>query len=243
MPGESRGIEELYADYLLHPGQPVVAAAPSLVCVTNAASRRNSGGVSPGQIVTLLGMGLGPAVGVVAAPDQEGRYPTAIGRLRVFADDLPMPLLYAEAGQINAIMPYSIQAGRRVTVTVEFEGRRSSVTLDVVPSALQLFSLDASGSGQAVALNQDGLLNSPANPAEPGSIMVVYGTGGGLTTPLGADGALAPLGPIDALPKPQGRVVMQLFGYDGETFAEVLVYRRRARPGEWVNADQLPVAG
>jgi len=45
-------------------------------------------------------------------------------------------------------------------------------------------------------------LNSQSNPAEPGSIVVVYGTGAGVTTPAGDDGALVPIGPLSALPRP-----------------------------------------
>ncbi len=221
-PNDARGVDELYAEYLRSVGQPAINGGPKLVCVTSAASRRNSGSVSPGQIVTLLGAGLGPMVGVSGAPGQDRRYPTTLAGVRVFAGDVPVPLLYAESGQINAIMPYSIQAGKPVTVTVEYDGRRASAALNVIPAALQLFSLDASGGGPAVALNQDGSLNSRLNPAQRGSIVVVYGTGAGLTLPAGANGALAPLGPIDALPKPLGKVVLRLNGYSVPASGEIL---------------------
>jgi uncharacterized protein (TIGR03437 family) len=43
----------------------------------------------------------------------------------------------------------------------------------------------------ALALNQDGTANSSANAAPPGSIVVLYITGGGQTNPAGVDGQIA----------------------------------------------------
>ena len=40
-----------------------------------------------------------------------------------------------------------------------------------------MFAADGSGTGQAAALNQDGTVNSPANPAQPGSIVSLFGNG------------------------------------------------------------------
>jgi uncharacterized protein (TIGR03437 family) len=41
----------------------------------------------------------------------------------------------------------------------------------------------AGGTGQVVALNQDGSLNSTGNPEQPGRVVVLYVTGGGVKTP------------------------------------------------------------
>jgi uncharacterized protein (TIGR03437 family) len=56
-----------------------------------------------------------------------------------------------------------------------------------------IFTLDASGSGLGAILNQDGTINGPQNPAGPGSIIVIYATGGGLTDPAYEDGELSGL--------------------------------------------------
>ena len=58
-------------------------------------------------------------------------------------------------------------------------GRVSNpITIDVQASAAPaLFTTSGNGYGPLAALNQDLTLNSPSNPAEPGSIIVVYGTG------------------------------------------------------------------
>jgi uncharacterized protein (TIGR03437 family) len=61
----------------------------------------------------------------------------------------------------------------------------------VAAAAPGLFSAAASGSGPGAILNSDYSLNSPSNPAAAGSIVIVYGTGGGQTNPQGTDGAIS----------------------------------------------------
>jgi uncharacterized protein (TIGR03437 family) len=71
---------------------------------------------------------------------------------------------------------------------VEYNGLVSSaVSLPVFESRLGIFSFNATGAGQAAVVNEDGTINSPANPAKRGSIVSIYATGGGLTQPAGAD--------------------------------------------------------
>ncbi len=101
----------------------------------------------------------------------------------------------------------------------------------MIEAALQLYSLDVSGNGQAVALNQDGSLNSPANPARLGSIVALWGTGAGITTPLGEDGALAPLGPLEALPRPIGGARLSLLADEGGAGNGEILYLGAA-PGQ-----------
>jgi uncharacterized protein (TIGR03437 family) len=66
-------------------------------------------------------------------------------------------------------------------------------TLRVVSTAPGLFTADASGSGQAAALNEDGSLNSNSDPAARGSIVTFFLTGAGAMTPAVADGETIPL--------------------------------------------------
>ncbi len=57
------------------------------------------------------------------------------------------------------------------------DGATREYGVEVFDSVPGVFSLDASGSGQAAALNQDGTLNSPSNPAHKGEVMTFYVTG------------------------------------------------------------------
>ena len=53
-------------------------------------------------------------------------------------------------------------------------------TFPVASSAPGIFTDNATGSGQGAILNQDYGLNSTTNPAAPGSIIMLYATGGGV---------------------------------------------------------------
>jgi uncharacterized protein (TIGR03437 family) len=71
------------------------------------------------------------------------------------------------------------------------------------------FTANASGTGQGSILNEDGVTkNSASAPAMPGSVIILYGTGEGLTDPPGVDGRLA----IDVLPKPVAAVSVEIGG-------------------------------
>ncbi len=56
------------------------------------------------------------------------------------------------------------------------------VSLNVTDAVPAIFTADASGKGQAAALNQDSTVNSASNPASVGSVVALYGTGGGTLT-------------------------------------------------------------
>jgi uncharacterized protein (TIGR03437 family) len=64
------------------------------------------------------------------------------------------------------------------------------VTVPVVASAFGISTANASGSGQGAIFNQDGSTNGHSNPAARGSIVTMFGTGEGITTPALPDGAL-----------------------------------------------------
>jgi trimeric autotransporter adhesin len=51
-----------------------------------------------------------------------------------------------------------------------------------------IFSLDSTGVGPGAILNQDNSTNSTGNPAARLSVIAIYCTGGGITTPASADG-------------------------------------------------------
>ena len=72
----------------------------------------------------------------------------------------------------------------------------SPIDLQVTAVAPGIYTSNASGTGPAAALNYhpNGVVdvNSPTVPIERGSAISVYGTGGGVTTPLGVTGAVTP---------------------------------------------------
>ncbi|HTQ54663.1 MAG TPA: hypothetical protein VMI94_09405 [Bryobacteraceae bacterium] len=167
------------------------AAAPvvQLACITNAASY-DSAGISGGEIVSLFGQGLGPALG--AQPqDLRAGYANQLAGVQVTFNDIPGPLLYVQDAQINAIAPWALQAGDTVRVCVSYQGTATNcVTRPVVDQHPGVFTLDGT---YAAALNQDGSFNSPSNPAPVGSIVSVFATGLGPINPPQPDGAFVGL--------------------------------------------------
>ena len=158
--------------------------------------------LAPGAIFSIFGRGLGPET-PVAAQLQGDAFPTEIAGVRAFIDGIPVPLLFVSAGQLSGIVPYATPIGveregnstiffGNSALEIEYGGERSEPTnLAIDAAAPAIFSLDQSGSGQGAILNEDGTVNGPLNPARPGSIIVIFGTGGGLVEPAGEDGQLA----------------------------------------------------
>ena len=94
------------------------------------------------------------------------------------------------------MVPFEVTAPNTV-VSVEGIG---SYTLPVWPAVPALFTADGSGFGQLAALNEDGTVNSSANPAKAGSVVSVFMTGAGSMTPIIADGQLGPVQPPYPVP-------------------------------------------
>jgi uncharacterized protein (TIGR03437 family) len=129
---------------------------------------------------------------------EDRRLTTTLADTRILFNDVPAPLLYVSDKQSSAIVPYAVAGRTSVNVQVEYQGVRSDVaTMPVLPSRPGIFSLDSSGRGQGAILNEDGSLNSPSNPAPRGSILTLYGTGGGEAAPGVADGQIL----SDVLPR------------------------------------------
>jgi len=181
----------------LRPVGAGAAAAPFIGAVTNAASNL-AGPVTPGQAVVLYGSGLGPAQLARFEVASAGLVSTQLAGTSVFFNGVPAPLLYSSATQVAAVVPYEVTR-ERAQVVVQYRGQASTpISVPVVSSAPALFTVDSSGTGQAAALNQDGSINGPGRPAIPGSIIVLFATGEGPTSPAGVNGKLA----SSPLPRP-----------------------------------------
>jgi uncharacterized protein (TIGR03437 family) len=153
--------------------------------------------VAPGEIVLLFGSGLGPPELLLALPDGSRQMPLALSGIRVLFDGSQAPLLYVQDNQLSVIVPYTVSGNSNVQVQVESQGVLSlPATLEVLPSWPCLFTLDGSGRGPAAVLNQDGTVNTPANPAPRGSVVSLYATGGGDLEPQTLAGLLAPFDPL-----------------------------------------------
>ena len=119
-------------------------------------------------------------------------------RLNVGPQPIPNPIIN-EGGVVSSatytptLAPGSLGAafGRTaVWIVVENSGIRSEPQqITVQSSAPGIFKTDT---GYAVAQNQNGLLNSDANPLGDGQVLTVYFTGPGVVAPAWASGRAAP---------------------------------------------------
>ena len=170
----------------------VYGAPATLQSVLNGASLL-PGPVAPGEIITILGSAISSSPGV------DG----------ITFDGLPAPLIYISSDQINAVVPFGIAGHGSTTLDIINAARISTrISLPVASSAPAIFTLGGNGAGRGAILNQDSTVNSPDNPAERGSIIVIYATGAGQTDPPGADGLI----PTTVLPKPVLPVSVQVGG-------------------------------
>jgi uncharacterized protein (TIGR03437 family) len=161
--------------------------------VLNAATMSSDGGVAPGEFITLTGVGIGPETGVAYTPDAEGRVPLALAGVQVLFDGQPVPLLYVQSEQINALAPSGLALGTSPTIAVQYNDATVGSTTAYVGAAFPgIFRLNPGVSAQAAAVNQDGTVNGPSNPAAPGSIVSIWGTGFGSIDPPCATGGLNP---------------------------------------------------
>ena len=171
----------------------VSTAASTVVVssVTNSASGV-AGAIAPGEIITIKGNGLGPTPGVQFSVDPStGTVASTLSETRVLFGSFAAPITYASATQINAIVPYEVAGQSQLIMTVQYQGVASAgTTVQVANSAPGVFTFNSTGTGQAVAANQDGSLNGLSGPAAKGSYVTIYFTGGGQTTPPGATGSV-----------------------------------------------------
>ena len=147
----------------------------------NPTSRR----VAPGSLVTLYGQSF--STETLAA---EGfPLPTRLGTTEVIINGSKAPLLYVSPTQINALAPAETYAGRSGVIVRNSFGQNHGTAFDMTTAAPELFLLDAR---RAIALNQNGRLNGPNDPAAGGEVVTLYFTGQGATTPHVPSGHAAP---------------------------------------------------
>ena len=153
----------------------------SASAVVNAASYAG-GAVAPGEIVTVFGANAGPASLLGAQLDSNRLVVSNLGGAQLLFDGVAAPLIYAEAGQLSAIVPFEVTGKTQTEIQYLYNGLASNTaTVPVAPSAPGVFAADASGSGPAVTLGP-----------ESGGVIQLLATGGGTVAGGAVTGALAP---------------------------------------------------
>jgi uncharacterized protein (TIGR03437 family) len=159
-----------------------VSSTPVVQAVVSAASY-GAGAVSPGELVTLFGYGIGPSASASMSV-VSGFVATTLQGTTVSIDGKAAPMIYVSRDQITVQVPYNVTLGASKTLTVTSGSVVSSTTVPIASVAPGLFTLDGSGVGQAAALtfsqgSGSYAVNGASAPARPGDIVILYLTAEG----------------------------------------------------------------
>jgi len=173
---------------------PVVGAG----AVLNSASYVLRGPVAPGSLISIFGERLATYEQGANPP-----LPTELGEALVVMGGLPLPVLYASPGQINAIVPFEVSVNTTHQLIVR-RGRLLAVPepVAVAPAQPAVFTLNQTGAGQGLVFRSSGQLADAAAPAAPGETVVIYCAGLGAVSPPVVAGRTAPSSPLSTVVAP-----------------------------------------
>ena len=176
------------AGNLLRLNAATALIAPAVFAITNSAIPAAAASVASGELMTLYGVGLGPAVGITGEPDQNGLFPTQLSGVKVELGGVAAPLLYVGPDQINFQSPFFGPFGP----TIGWGAPPQTVLVTTPTGLLPALQPQTAGSiGVFAVLNEDGSVNSASNPAINGSIVTLYLTGLGRPTSSAQNGAVS----------------------------------------------------
>ncbi len=156
--------------------------------------------LAPGMISALYSTGNFHQFGTASQSAAALPLPTTLNGIQVLFNGAPVPLFYAGTDQINFQVPnLAPQSGTADIQVLETSTGRllGDSTVQMNAANPGLFTQAGNGSGAASAINEDGTLNSPKNPAIAGHYVTLYGTGLGYVPGAPPDGQAAS-GPISA---------------------------------------------
>ena len=142
------------------------------IAVVNAANYIVGRPLAPGTFAALF-----PSVSTNAiangTQNNSGTFPlaTTLADTQVLVNGAAVPLFYVSPGQINVPLSLSLPTSGTFDLQAVRQSTGQIYGAAEVPLASAspgLFSADASGTGEIVALNQDGTRNSPSNPIPVG---------------------------------------------------------------------------
>lgn len=166
-------------------------ASPPQIATVVASGSMTAGPIAPGELITILGTGLANSPSFLQF-NPNGKVAASLGGSQVLINGVAAPLIYASTGQLNAIVPYETASVGVASVQVLVNSLASGIwEPPAAASAPSVFTLNASGAGPGAILNADNSVNTPSNPAQRGSIVQIFATGGGQTTPVSSTGAIA----------------------------------------------------
>lgn len=152
-----------------NPISPGVTTAGGLtaaaISVLHGATRKEEA-VAPGQLVCVTG--------------------DVLGTTEVLFDSKPGKILAQDNKRLTVVLPPVLPPGFVEVITRSGSIERGRAAVEIVPLAPGLLAANE-GTGPAMALNQDGKLNGPNEPAGRGSIVSLFVTGHAQSSSITAD--------------------------------------------------------
>jgi uncharacterized protein (TIGR03437 family) len=145
----------------LTPASTPTIAPILIVTAVNAASLQ-PGPIAPGMLIALNGAGL-----------------TSTSGVQVSFGGIASPFIALNGSSLLAEVPPEIEGEQSVQIQLFSQGSLLAQIPETVVEAAPALYTDSTG--RLIAMNQDGSLNSPSNPAPRGSIVVIFGTGQGVS--------------------------------------------------------------
>ncbi len=184
------------------------SSSSRLSCVIDPADNVQLRTITPGQVLSIFGTDLAPSVPFIP-PTGAASSSATFG---VSFNNIPAPILYSSAQQINVQVPFEISGQTSVQMKV-VDGQdplplSETLTLGVAEHQPAIFLLPSAFTdlipsytvrcgGQVViglpaeAVNADGTLNDCANPAVTGTTVTLFVDGLGQVTPPLTTGSIA----------------------------------------------------
>ena len=148
--------------------------------------------LAPGEIVAIYGSNFAPAI----ASSSTVPLPTSLGGTSVIIGGEKAPLYFVSPGQINAQVPFDLNAGNSYQILVQANGAVStpdSFQLGVASPEIAIYPT----TGQIIAQHAaDYTLVNESSPAVPGETLIFYLAGMGATDTTVASGAGSPTSPL-----------------------------------------------
>ena len=176
--------------------QDAFVPAPSINVggVVNSANNAGGAPLAPGSLATAYGNFL-----LTAGASATGTpLPTSLSGLSIqFGANLPAPLFYAGAGQVNLQVPWEVAGQTQVALAATLDGQTGAAQMvNLAPYSPGIFSANSQGTGQGDIFDLSYRLVDSTNPAIAGSAIVqVYAAGLGAVTNTPRSGAASPSGP------------------------------------------------
>jgi uncharacterized protein (TIGR03437 family) len=170
--------------------------AQSQPCYTAAGIANSAANVAgyyaPNSFLSIYGTNLSYVTGSLGLGDLIGGNLPADGVIQgtevgVLIGNVPSYVFYVSPNQVNVLIPTYLIPG---PVTLQLENRSvygPPIQITLTAAAPAMFPLDASN---VLATHGNGPVVTPASPAQPGEIVILWATGLGFTVPALAPGEI-----------------------------------------------------